>query len=132
MSLQFVGLSEINGPLVALDNVPQAGYEEMVELKLEDGSTRLGRIVQIEGSRAVIQVFEGTRGISLTNTKTQLLGHPMEIPLSPEILGREGQADRRPAESGGRLSRQAGDVQVAHPPQLPRQEMCIRDRAWTP
>ena len=103
MSLQFVGLSEINGPLVALDNVPQAGYEEMVELKLEDGSTRLGRIVQIEGSRAVIQVFEGTRGISLTNTKTQLLGHPMEIPLSPEILGRTFSGAGKPIDGLGEI-----------------------------
>ena len=70
MSLQYVGLSEINGPLVFLDNVENASYEEMVEIKCGDGTTRLGRVVQLEGKKAAIQVFEGTNGISLKNTKT--------------------------------------------------------------
>lgn len=88
MSLQYVGLSEINGPLVVLDNVENASFDEMVEIALKDGHTRMGRIVEIEGKRCVIQVFEGTNTLSLTNTKTRLLGHPMEMPLSKEILGR--------------------------------------------
>lgn len=88
MSLQYVGLSEINGPLVVLDNVENASFDEMVEIVLKDGSTRMGRIVEIEGKRCVIQVFEGTNTLSLKNTKTRLLGHPMEMPLSKEILGR--------------------------------------------
>ena len=88
MSIQITGLSSINGPLVALDHVQGASYDEMVELYLEDGSVRTGRIVQIEGERAVIQVFEGTNGLSLTNTRTRLTGHPMELPLSTEMLGR--------------------------------------------
>lgn len=88
MSLQYVGLSEINGPLVVLDNVENASFDEMVEIILKDGSTRMGRIVEIEGKRCVIQVFEGTNTLSLKNTKTRLLGHPMEMPLSKEILGR--------------------------------------------
>ena len=60
MALQYVGLSEINGPLVVLDHVKDASYDEMVELQLKDGSTRSGRIVEIEGERVVVQVFEGT------------------------------------------------------------------------
>ena len=88
MSLQYVGLNEINGSLVVLDHVKDASYDEMVELQLKDGSTRLGRIVQIEGERVVVQVFEGTNSLSLANTKTRLLGHPMELPVSKEILGR--------------------------------------------
>lgn len=88
MSLQYVGLSEINGPLVVLDDVENASFDEMVEIQLNSGQTRLGRIVQIEGKRCVIQVFEGTNTLSLTNTTTKLLGHPMEMPLSKEILGR--------------------------------------------
>ena len=84
--LQFVGLSEINGPLVALDRVPKVAFEEMVSLKLDSGETRFGRVVEIDGDRAVIQVFEGTRGLSLENTRTTLLGHPMEMPFSVEVL----------------------------------------------
>ena len=88
MSVQFMGLSQINGPLVALDHVKNASYDEMAELILEDGGTRLGRVVQIEGERIIIQVFEGTNGLALNNTRTKLKGKPMEIPLSSEILGR--------------------------------------------
>lgn len=103
MSLQFVGLSEINGPLVVLDNVPEVGFDEMVELKFESGAVRMGRVVQINGGRCVIQVFEGTTGISLNNTSVRLLGHPMEMPLSREILGRVLNGAGRPIDGFGEI-----------------------------
>ncbi len=103
MSVQFVGLKEINGPLVVLDNVSNVGYEEMVELVLEDGSVRTGRVVLLEDKKAVIQVFEGTRGLSLTNTKTRMLGHPMEIPPSTEILGRILSGSGKPIDGLGEI-----------------------------
>ncbi|MEI7668319.1 MAG: V-type ATP synthase subunit B, partial [Erysipelotrichaceae bacterium] len=87
MSRQYIGLKEIKGPLIVLDNVKDVGFEEVVEIALEDGSTRFGRVVEVLGELAVIQVFEGTSGLSKSNTKTRLLGHPMEIALSKEILG---------------------------------------------
>ena len=64
MILEHIGLKEINGSLVVLDDVDNASNEEMVELHLDDGSVRAGRIVKIDGKRVVIQVFEGTRGVS--------------------------------------------------------------------
>lgn len=103
MSVQFVGLKEINGPLVVLDNVDGISYEEMVELVLEDGTSRAGRVVMLEGKKAVIQVFEGTRGLSLTNTKTRLLGHAMEMPLSTEILGRVMNGSGKPIDGLGEI-----------------------------
>ena len=109
--LQLIGLHEINGPLAVLDQVPQASFEEMVELKLDTGETRYGRIVQMEGDRAVIQVFEGTRGMSLENTRTTLLGHPMEIPLSPEILGRTFSGSGQPIDGLGPVfAAQSADI----------------------
>lgn len=103
MSLQYVGLSEINGPLVVLDHVQGASYDEMVEIQLKDGSTRLGRIVQIEGERVIVQVFEGTNNLSLSNTKTRLLGRPMEMPLSKEILGRVFSGAGKPIDGLGEV-----------------------------
>jgi V/A-type H+-transporting ATPase subunit B len=88
MNKQYLGLSEVNGPLIFLDNVEGVSFEEMVEVRLSDGSLRRGRVVQIDGKRVVVQVFEGTNGISLSNTKTRFLGESMRIPLSKEILGR--------------------------------------------
>lgn len=88
MIYEYIGVKEINGSLIVLDDVDCPSYEEIVEIRLEGGGVRHGRIVAIEGKRAVIQVFEGTRGISLENTHTQLKGRPMELALSPEIQGR--------------------------------------------
>lgn len=88
MGLQYVGLSEINGPLVVLDKVKNISYDEVAQIVLNDGSMRLARVVEISGEKAVLQVFEGTKGLSLKNTNTQFMGKPMEMPLSLEILGR--------------------------------------------
>jgi V/A-type H+-transporting ATPase subunit B len=87
MSVEYIGLKEISGPLVILEGVKDASSEEMVEIQVE-GEKRLGRIIEIRGGLCVVQVFEGTDGLSLTNTRTRLTGRPLEIPLSLEILGR--------------------------------------------
>ena len=88
MAIEYLGLDEINGPLVVLEGVKNAAYEEIVEFSVEGKEKKLGRIVEIYEDKAVIQVFEGTDNMSLVNTHTRLTGHPMEIALSPEILGR--------------------------------------------
>ena len=88
MSIEYLGLSQINGPLIALEGVQDASYEEIVELVVDGKETKLGRIVECYEDKAVIQVFGGTDDMSLKNTHTKLTGHPMEISLSPDILGR--------------------------------------------
>ena len=102
MNLQYVGLNEINGPLVVLDNVENVSNEEMVKISLHN-ETRLGRVVQIEGKKAIVQVFEGTNNVSLENTKVKFLGHPMEIALSKEILGRTFDGAARPIDGLGEV-----------------------------
>lgn len=101
MIIEYIGVKEINGSLIALDGVKNAGFEETVTIRLENGAERSGRIVQMEGERVVIQVFEGTHGISLDNTRTRLKGHPVEMPLSPELLGRIFDGAGRPADGLG-------------------------------
>ena len=101
MILDYIGVKGINGPLIVLDDIENASFEEIVDIRLDDGTMRQGRIVQMDGKRIVVQVFEGTRGISLTNTRTRLMGHPMEMPLSPEILGRVFDGSGRPIDGLG-------------------------------
>lgn len=103
MVLNYVGLKEISGSLIVLDGVKGASYEEVVDIKLGSGNYRTGRIVQIEGERVVVQVFEGTRSISLDDTKVKLSGHPMEISLSPEILGRVFSGSGEPIDHLGKV-----------------------------
>ncbi len=88
MRIQYFGIHEIKGPLIVLDHVKDVGFDEVAELMMEDGSMRRGRVIQLEGERAVIQVFEGTNEISLTNTTTTFEGKPMELSLGEELLGR--------------------------------------------
>ena len=101
MIIEYIGVKEINGSLIALDGVKNASFEETVTIRLANGTERAGRIVQMEGERAVIQVFEGTNGISLDNTRTRLMGRPVEMPLSPELLGRIFDGAGRPIDGLG-------------------------------
>ena len=67
MAIEYLGLSEINGPLVALEGVKDAAFDEIVEFSINDGEERrLGRIIEIYEDKAIIQVFEGSEGMSLT------------------------------------------------------------------
>lgn len=103
MIIKHLNIDEINGSLVVLDHVKDASAEEMVELRLNDGTVRTGRIVKIDGERITVQVFEGTRGISMSNVTTTLMGKTMEVPLSPEILGRTLDGLGRPIDGLGEI-----------------------------
>jgi V/A-type H+-transporting ATPase subunit B len=86
--MEYLGVKEVNGSLIILEGVKDASYEEMVDIKLDDGTTKVGRVIEIQDDIAIVQVFEGTSGISRTNTRTSLRGTPLMLPLSMEILGR--------------------------------------------
>lgn len=88
MSIEYLGLSSVNGPLVVLEGVQDAFFDEIVEFIIDGSERKIGRIVELYEDKAVIQVFEGTESMSLMNTHTKLTGHPMEIALSPDMLGR--------------------------------------------
>ena len=88
MAIEYLGLSNINGPLVVLEGVQDAFFDEIVEFVVDGDTRKMGRIVELDEDKAIIQVFEGTENMSLNNTHTKLTGRPMEIAVSPEMLGR--------------------------------------------
>lgn len=88
MAIEYLGLSSINGPLVVLDGVEHASYDEIVELSVNGKEKKLGKIVEVYEGKAIIQVFESTENMALRNTHTRLTGHPMQIAVSEEMLGR--------------------------------------------
>jgi len=102
MNVEYMGLKEISGPLVVIDGVKGASYEEMVEITVGKNK-RLGRIIEIYGEMCVVQVFEGTSGISLENTRSRLLGKPLKMPLSMELLGRVLDGIGRPVDGLGEI-----------------------------
>lgn len=104
MAIEYLGLSEINGPLIAVEGVQDGFYEEMVEFTVDGNKKKLGRIVEINEDKAVIQVFESTDEMSLNNTHTRLTGHPMEIGLSEEILGRTFNGLGEPIDGLGKIT----------------------------
>lgn len=104
MSIEYLGLSEINGPLVVLEGVQNAAFEEIVEITVEGKEKRIGRIIEVYENKAVIQVFEGSEGMSLSNCHTRLTGHPMEMALSEELLGRTFNGIGQPIDGLGPIT----------------------------
>ncbi|GKX30850.1 V-type ATP synthase subunit B [Vallitalea longa] len=101
MSIEYLGLKQVTGSLVIIQGVKDISYEEMVDIKLDNGENRVGRVIEIKDDIAVIQVFEGTTGISSSNTRTSFKGRSLEIPLSKEILGRTLDGLGRPIDGLG-------------------------------
>jgi len=88
MSKEYTTAREIEGPLLMVDGVEGATYNEIVEIKMSDGTVKRGQVLEVDGDRALVQVFEGTSGLSLGDVKVRFLGHGVELGVSPEILGR--------------------------------------------
>ena len=103
MELEYIGFNRIEGPLVVLQGVKNPAYEEMVEITTDSGEHKQGRIIEIHDDIAVVQVFEGSTGLSLTNSKTRLIGKPLELALSKEILGRVFDGSGKPIDGLGEV-----------------------------
>lgn len=101
MSVEYLGLSRINGPLVVLEGVKGASFDEIVEMTVNKTEKRLGRIIELHDDKAVIQVFEGTSGMALRNTHTRLTGHSMQIGVSEDMLGRTFNGIGKPIDGLG-------------------------------
>lgn len=97
---EYIGLSKINGPLIFIEKVKNISYNEVVEIGYK-GSTRIGQVVTVNDDVAVIQVFQGTEGLSVDATRVKFLGKPLEIKLSEDILGRTFNGIGMPIDSGG-------------------------------
>jgi len=90
----------VEGPLVILDNVKFPKYAEIVNVTLGDGTVRKGQVLEIAGSRAVVQIFEGTSGIDNRDTRCEFTGEVLKMPLSEEMLGRSFNGSGKPIDQG--------------------------------
>jgi V/A-type H+-transporting ATPase subunit B len=101
---EFLLLDKIEGPLIILSDVKDAAYDEMVDIYVNNGQEqRKGRVVLIDGDKVVIQVFGSTTGFSVRNTSVRFSGRPIEISLSPDMLGRTFNGIGQPIDGGGEL-----------------------------
>ena len=104
MKIQRIGLEKINGPLVYIKTPKDAIFDEQVELALPNGETRLGNIVTLSEDFTVIQVYEGTNGMSCKGVKTEFTGSPLKLKLSKDMLGRIFDGAGRPIDGLGEIN----------------------------
>ena len=88
MLKEYSSVANITGPLMLVEGVEGAKYEELVEITLDDGSRRNGRVLEVDRDKALVQVFEGTTGIDAENTRVRFLGRGIHVYLSLDILGK--------------------------------------------
>ncbi len=86
--IQYSKIAEIKGPLVIVDEVESAAFDELVEIETTAGERRLGKVLEVGNGQAIVQVFEGTTGLSVAGTKAKFVGKVMDMPVSKEVLGR--------------------------------------------
>ncbi|XP_038629703.1 V-type proton ATPase subunit B, kidney isoform [Scyliorhinus canicula] len=98
--LTYRTVSGVNGPLVILDQVKFPRYAEIVHLTLPDGSIRSGQVLEVSGSKAVVQVFEGTSGIDAKKTACEFTGDILRTPVSEDMLGRVFNGSGKPIDRG--------------------------------
>jgi len=88
MLKEYKTTTEVTGPLMVVEGVEGASYDELVEVELPSGEVRRGKVLEIDGQKAVIQMFEGTRGLNVSGTKTRFTGDVLKLPVSSDLLGR--------------------------------------------
>jgi V/A-type H+-transporting ATPase subunit B len=86
--LEYTNLSGISGPLIFVQGVKGVGYGDLVEIRSDSGDIRTGQTLEVDEEMAVVQVFEGTSGLSIKGTRATFIGKPLEIPAHREMLGR--------------------------------------------
>ncbi len=103
MPLEYTTISEIAGPLVVVEQVREVHYDELVEVETKGGEIRRGRVLEASLGKALVQVFEGTSGLDVNASKVRFLGKVLEIPVSPDILGRVFDGSGTPIDGGPRI-----------------------------
>jgi len=115
---EYLNIQDIVGPLILLQEVEGVTYGELAEIKLASGEVRRGRVLEIADHRALVQVFEGTRGISKEDVKVKFLGKGMEIGVSNDVVGR--------------IFNGAGEVIDGGPPIIPSKYLNINGNPINP
>lgn len=100
MIREYKTINEVEGPLMVVRNVENVTYDELGEIELPDGDIRRCKVLEINGSTAVVQLFEASSGINLRDSKIRFLGHPLELGVSEDMLGRVFNGMGQPIDGG--------------------------------
>ena len=97
---EYRTVSEVVGPLMIVDRVEGVHFNELVEIQLHDGTKRQGQVLEVQEDKAMVQLFEGSSGINLGKTKVRFTGHPLELPVSEDMVGRIFNGMGKPIDGG--------------------------------
>ena len=100
MMKEYRTIHEISGPLMVVEQVEGVTYDELAEIELADGSVRRCKVLEVNGNKAVVQLFESSAGINLRDSKIRFLGHPLELAVSGDMLGRVFNGMGQPIDGG--------------------------------
>ena len=100
MIREYKTIAEVASPLMVVKQVEGVTYDELGELELPNGEKRRCKVLEVEGDRAVVQLFESAQGINLAQTKVRFLGHPLELGVSEDMLGRVFNGMGEPIDGG--------------------------------
>ena len=100
MYKEYKTIKEVVGPLMLVDGVEGVGYNELVEITQANGEVRKGKVLEIKGDRAVVQLFESSQGLKISDSKARFLGHGVELAVSEDMLGRVFDGMGNPRDGG--------------------------------
>lgn len=100
MIKEYQTVTEVVGPLMMVEGVSGIKYDELVDIELGNGEKRRGKVLEVNGSKATVQIFEGSSGISPSNTKCKFLARPLELGVSEDMVGRIFDGMGRPKDNG--------------------------------
>ena len=103
MIREYHTIHEISGPLMVVEGVEGVGYDELAEIRMQNGERRLCRVLEVDGNRAVVQLFESSAGINLASAGVRFLGHPLQLGVSKDMLGRVFSGMGVPIDGGAPL-----------------------------
>lgn len=100
MQKEYRSIKEVVGPLMLVEGVEGVKYDELVEIEQADGEIRLGKVLEVNGSNALVQLFETSQGLKISTSKARFIGHGIELSVSEDMLGRVFDGMGRPADGG--------------------------------
>ena len=100
MQKEYRTIREVVGPLMLVEGVQGVTYDELVEIEQENGEIRHGKVLEVDGDRAMVQLFEGSQGLKISTSKARFLGHGIELSVSYDMLGRVFDGMGNPIDDG--------------------------------
>ena len=103
MIKEYRTIREISGPLMVVKNVEGVTYDELAEIELPNGETRRCKVLEVDGDRALVQLFEGSQGLRVSTAKARFMGRSIELDVAPDMLGRVFDGMGKPKDGGPAL-----------------------------